>query len=1282
MNVCIVDSFEVACQVITSFFQKKISKSIQAIPYPMQDVSEEWLNHLLFSLRKNWEKLHLLEEVPFIPVVNQSKRFFLKMSKAKQPISFSPTITKEIKVFLLAAGAFFVDHESLGKDDPYFLEKGGYILNSTPGSIIGFIEQQSIARGNSFIKNIVSKLNNRELNRELMSFLADVEKVPEMFHDLPLFPAHQSNIFLCASKSIVMQKKDLPDEWTVNMFPLVDEDDIPKVLTQKLKLQVWSRLRISQEMVQKHLGSMGNISSFFDRLLEEKMDVLAVDSFKPYLHIETENGTRQKPAALFEITPLSREFFFGQKDCFPSPRYDLLKSQLEKFGLKSESQIDANNVKNSISEVANNADRWTDKDILAKVAAIFQVSLKNSISIHPGSNERWIPTQNEKPSNYPKSLPWFKGSKLVSVYEVFVNNYQNFIGSVAPVVHNEINNNLIKCFTQHLRKPTVPEMLNNLKNIQINYDDEEKGCFKEMVIQIYKELHLTPDQVLEHFEMLTHVWQGNGFITVDQISLVNTTHSLNPYYYEMPKDVADQILDIMKRSVGGSNMTEYNLYLDVLKRIANKDASMEDQTELDTMGDLKLSVKLVKWLTENRLEKCLEEKENIYVPVESNEGEPLKLYPVTDCYCIEKSRSSKYSQTYSANKILHHTLSREVASKLKVPSLISKVLGGKGFFKPCGQTEPLTLRLNRLLDEYRDGLAIIKELIQNADDAGATTVKLLYDKRLNNDKKELLVDPGMKHWQGPALWVYNDQTFTENDFENITKLNAGTKEFDTNKIGKFGLGFNSVYHLTDVPSFLSGDSLVIFDPHTCYLGEALESKDVPGIRIPLSGNMKELSSFKHQFEIFNGVFDARFDFQSDPPFSHFDGTLFRLPLRKQEMSEQSLIKNQEYSDSEMRELIQKLKESLEDIILFTENVKHLEVWEMSNTPGDNTKCLFTVSKHGTVEQKEGTVNSSGSIVAKANQQLRAIQQAGGLVSVLMEQNVTKTLQMNVWHNNELSSTRKWLICSDIGSENSFKYALHKKGHLPCGGVAIPFINDGANPSLTEHSGRLFCFLPLPIKSCLPVHLNAAFDVLKNRQALTSLSTDDKSYRKEEDWNKLLSKDLGKSYFNLFAKLAEMFPDLDIEEWMKNIMPKSSEVSQNPSSKILVANFLQRFFDTATDVKVIPTPKGWLPWKSIRCLDQSFNKKIVQSCIEFMNWLYKGTHQCIVFPKEFHCLANEMEFSNELNKALISQDELYISFLNHIGEEDLDHGVRKELLNHILGLKREGEIFDKLYEVFR
>jgi len=104
---------------------------------------------------------------------------------------------------------------------------------------------------------------------------------------------------------------------------------------------------------------------------------------------------------------------------------------------------------------------------------------------------------------------------------------------------------------------------------------------------------------------------------------------------------------------------------------------------------------------------------------------------------------------------------------------------------------------------------------------------------------------------GPALLVYNDAVFLEQDFENIKSIGNSSKQEDYSKTGftssrrrisshlisshlisshqytqrnssqgRFGLGFNSVYHLTDLPSIVSGPYYVILDPHDWYLSPA------------------------------------------------------------------------------------------------------------------------------------------------------------------------------------------------------------------------------------------------------------------------------------------------------------------------------------------------------------------------------------------------------------------------------------------------------------------------------
>ena len=53
--------------------------------------------------------------------------------------------------------------------------------------------------------------------------------------------------------------------------------------------------------------------------------------------------------------------------------------------------------------------------------------------------------------------------------------------------------------------------------------------------------------------------------------------------------------------------------------------------------------------------------------------------------------------------------------------------------------------------------------------------------------------------QGPALYAYNDAVFSENDWKGIGMLQDSVKNKDPMKVGRFGLGFKSVFHLTGMP---------------------------------------------------------------------------------------------------------------------------------------------------------------------------------------------------------------------------------------------------------------------------------------------------------------------------------------------------------------------------------------------------------------------------------------------------------------------------------------------------
>ena len=94
-----------------------------------------------------------------------------------------------------------------------------------------------------------------------------------------------------------------------------------------------------------------------------------------------------------------------------------------------------------------------------------------------------------------------------------------------------------------------------------------------------------------------------------------------------------------------------------------------------------------------------------------------------------------------------------------------------------------------LNDRYRPGFPVLKELIQNADDAGATRFDFGLSPGLPMARHLLL--------QGPSLFVVNDGGFTDKDAAAINSIALSQKPADHATIGKFGLGLKSIFHFCE-----------------------------------------------------------------------------------------------------------------------------------------------------------------------------------------------------------------------------------------------------------------------------------------------------------------------------------------------------------------------------------------------------------------------------------------------------------------------------------------------------
>ena len=91
--------------------------------------------------------------------------------------------------------------------------------------------------------------------------------------------------------------------------------------------------------------------------------------------------------------------------------------------------------------------------------------------------------------------------------------------------------------------------------------------------------------------------------------------------------------------------------------------------------------------------------------------------------------------------------------------------------------------LKIIINQYSNRTHFIYEILQNAEDAGATYIKF------HLEKERLVI-------------LHNGRPFNEKDIEGVCGIANGTKE-DGTRIGHFGIGFKSVYCYTEQPEIYS-----------------------------------------------------------------------------------------------------------------------------------------------------------------------------------------------------------------------------------------------------------------------------------------------------------------------------------------------------------------------------------------------------------------------------------------------------------------------------------------------
>ncbi|CAM4607993.1 unnamed protein product [Leuciscus chuanchicus] len=621
-------------------------------------------------------------------------------------------------------------------------------------------------------------------------------------------------------------------------------------------------------------------------LLSQSEQLLA--KTKHLKFIETTHGEHKQVSNVFD--PRNRTFQdLFEAHFFPpliyTKREEMFQS-LQRLGLRTEQkEISTENILQVINHTEKIFVHSPDK-AFKKAHTLVRVLNENDFlskftkaQIEELKKRQWVPCENPKFLNGSICRNLKRG--LYKPTEVRDSKYSSIVGYVMPLT-SELTGHVCRNLGLH-EPPPAEKVLENLSALRSMVDPESDFQLKTELHSIYKFMQ---DNVRNFTDLMDTksipwIWNKSEFVCPGDIVLAYPPElDLSPYIKKVPEEFLQYENLLTKFGVKKTLSDEEieDILHDIKQRI---------DCRYPPHGDLrerKVSIAILDWMRKN--EKLL--KDSTPVPVMAqNQNFTLQSLSKTVFCDISAEGLDDLKQDNEEFYVIHEEVLPITAKWLKVPSLSTRILKPQLIqaeqesfgIEQCGQSEPITQRIKNILKEYDEESDIFKELLQNAEDAGATTCKFLLDFRKHRDPPETLFDHGMALCNGPCLWIFNNELFSQEDWRNIVKVGSASKEKKVEMIGKFGLGFNAVYHVSDIPSILSGKTLLILDPNVTHLEKHILSKGNPGIRLdPFQERLYK--RFPGQFKSYEGIFDCDLSVQNSK--KAYNGTLIKLPFRTQE----------------------------------------------------------------------------------------------------------------------------------------------------------------------------------------------------------------------------------------------------------------------------------------------------------------------------------------------------------------------------------------------------------------
>ena len=783
--------------------------------------------------------------------------------------------------------------------------------------------------------------------------------------------------------------------------------------------------------------------------------------------------------------------------------------------------------------------------------------LKNALKMIP-----FLPTV-QKPSHI--QVPWCESdTKFACPQDVCVPRCNNLVFNQQPIVELPDNFYLspdVLLVIGASPRPPLSTVISHLLCVSSSagcFDEATQHFITDAMKTVYKYLQRTlcsfkKDETLEAaiIEAKTclakknFIWQNGHFLEVNQV-FVHWKSDCYPYICELSSQNKEYV-DLFSL-LGVKVEPSVDVLATLLCRIAG-DYPPQKKVPDNILTFVEAIVQIMFLKLTTRKDDHV--PSNLFLP-----DEHCVMRSVQKLACDNYAACDKVSNTWIQSLetfksqfsggefyFVHGSIPRERAIKLGVRPLLDALLRGievENFLcgTDFGQHENLCDRLESILRKYPTNCSILNEFIQNADDAQASEVVFVLDRRIFPKEKLFSHDENWKSLQEtPALCILNNRKFKEEDIQGITKLGRGNKRDSPEMIGKFGIGFNVAYHVTDCPSFVSFDeegqpeNYCIFDP-TCFFAPGATKKN-PGRRWEVFKQPSFVTDFPEQFAPY--LLNDLAPLSECAPNCLQNVTekgyvVFRLPLTRQyrtslgsahSLRRHGLKVPKQFTSGTVHDLLMELKDLASDTLLFLHHVKKMSAFEISE---DGKYCLCFSTQNSVSPQ-------DAEICHKFSEKIRNVTLNEQIdFTATYKPKISHVVTVSTQEGGFVKETSEWLVhqryCTK-GIDHELLQDANRCSFRPLGGIAAPI-------GQIERHHLVFCFLPMPLRSGYPIHINGHFLVDDSRKHLENAPN-----LRLDKWNKSLAENvIAPCYVDLLLHAQQMTERCETEhEWFYSLFPQ-------------------------------------------------------------------------------------------------------------------------------------------------